>query len=515
MCFDWSRFLSMHYLISSRKALLLSSFVPLLGGCMVGPHYHRPKPIISTHFKEAAPPPGWQKARPDMSALPKGEWWRIFNDPTLNKLEEEVERSNQNLKEYEAQYRKARTLIDSIKANLFPTLSGKFSFNRSSQGATLPDSLNGGTHTVTNVTNTWTTGPDVNWTIDVWGMIRRQVQQQVTASQASAALLANMRLSYQLQVANNYFNLRYQDSLIHLYQRNVTLYRHNLTILSNQLDAGVADPTSVLQARYQLQSTEASLANAHVARAQYEHALAVLTGRPPAALTIASGDLTDTVPPAPDMLPSELLERRPDIAQAERQMESYNAEIGYRIGAFYPQINLSGSYGYSGNPIEHLIQTATRTWSLGAAATETIFQGGARTAAVREAEADYDNAVATYRQTVLSALQDTEDQLSNLHYLNDVYRYQKDAVKSAEGAVRVSMNEYLAGTQIYTTVITAQQTALQYEQNKLQVQQQRLLSEVRLITDLGGGWTTHDIPSKNSLQTDNPLLPSFIQKDKN
>lgn len=505
----------MCHLSIPRTTLLLSSALLPLGGCMVGPDYHRPKAIISDHFKEAAPPAGWQKAQPKMSDFPKGDWWRIFNDPTLNQLEEEVAHSNQNLKQYEAQYRKARALIDSIKANLFPTISGKFSFNRSSQGTTAPDSINGGTHSITSTGNTWATGPNLNWTVDVWGMVRRQVQEQVTAAQGSAALLANMRLSYQLELASDYMNLRYQDSLIDLYKRNVGLYQHNLTILTNQLDAGVADPTNVLQARYQLQSTQASLANAHVARAQYEHAIAVLTGKPPAALNIAHGVLPSIVPPAPITIPSELLERRPDIAQAERNMESYNAEIGYQIGAFYPQINISANYGYSGNPIEQLIQTATRTWSLGAAASETLFAGGARTAAVREAEADYDNATASYRQTVLSALQDTEDQLSNLYYLNNVYRLQGDAVHSAEDAVRVSMNEYLAGTQIYTTVITAQQTALQYEQNKLQIQQQRLISEIRLIADLGGGWSTKELPSKDSLQTDNPLLPSFIQKNKN
>ena len=261
--------------------------------------------------------------------------------------------------------------------------------------------------------------------------------------------------------------MRYQDSLIDLYTRNVGLYRDNLKILENQLEAGVADPTSVLQARYLLQSTEASLANAHIARAQYEHAIAVLTGRAPADVTIAAALLPKEIPAAPVAVPSMILERRPDVAQAERNMEAYNAEIGYAIGAFFPEITLSASYGYSGNPLQQLIQTATRTWGLGAAATETIFQGGARTAAVREAEADYDNAVATYRQTVLAAMQDTEDQMSNLHYLDQQLGLQNQAVASAEAAVRVSMNEYLAGTQIYTTVITAQQTALQYEELSL------------------------------------------------
>ncbi|MDF7673913.1 efflux transporter outer membrane subunit [Acetobacteraceae bacterium ESL0709] len=488
--------------------------LPFLSGCMVGPDYHRPKAIISERFKEAPPPQGWVKSRPDMASIPKGQWWLIFNDPTLNDLETRVDSSNQSLKEYEAQYRRARAMIDSVRANLYPGLNGQFTFNRNGKGTVLPDG-HGSTYTKNLATNTWATGPSASWTVDVWGAIRRQVQQQVTSAQSSAALLANMRLSYELELATDYFNLRYQDSLIDLFTRNVGLYRHNLEILENQLAAGVADPTSVLQARYQLQSTQASLSNAHVARAQYEHAIAVLTGRPPADVTLSAAPLPSTLPPPPEAIPSTLLERRPDIAQAERDMESYNAEIGYRIGSFYPEFTLNASYGYSGNPLNKLIQTAMRTWSLGAGASETIFAGGARSAAVREAEADYDNAVATYRQTVLTALQDTEDQLSNLHYLNDQMVYQEMALKSANEAVRVSMNEYLAGTQIYTTVITAQQTALQYEETRLQIQQQRILSEVRLITDLGGGWDAKNLPDKDSLQLDNPLLPSFMQKDKN
>ncbi|OOL19025.1 secretion protein [Bombella intestini] len=498
-----------------RSAVLTTGLLATLGGCMVGPNYHRPKAIISAHFKEAPPPKGWIKANPTMSNMPKGDWWTVFNDPTLNQLEGEVSRSNQSLKQYEAQYRKARAMIDSVRASLFPTLNGKFGFNRNSSGGRTISGLNADPHTFVNTTNTWTMGPNASWTIDVWGMIRRQIEQQVSSTQSSAALLANMRLSYQLELATDYMNLRYQDSLIDLFTRNVGLYQHNLEILSNQLAAGVADPTSVLQAKYQLESTQASLSNAHVARAQYEHAIAVLIGRPPADLTIAHAPLPFTLPPIPQFLPSDLLQRRPDVAQAEREMEGYNAEIGYEIGAFYPQISISASYGYSGNPIQHLIQLATRTWSLGAAASETLFNGGARSAAVREAEADYDNAVANYRQVVLKALQDTEDQLSNLHYLGDQMTYQNQAVESAQRAVEVSMNEYLAGTQIYTTVITAQQTALQYEESRLQIQQQRLNSVIRLITDIGGGWDTNQLPSKDSLQTDNPFLPSFIQKDKN
>ncbi|QDH16453.1 efflux transporter outer membrane subunit [Swingsia samuiensis] len=489
---------------------------PLLSGCiLVGPNYHKPKAIISSKFKEAPPPPGWNKAQPDLATFPKGNWWIIFNDPTLNELEERVATSNQSLKQYEAQYRKAAATIDSIRAQLFPTLNGTFSYNRAAKGGSSVSLGNNQFQNTGTTTNTWQTGPSASWTIDVWGKIRRQIQEQVTATQANAALVANMKLSYELQLAQDYFSLRYQDSLVDLFTRNVGLYKHNLQILQNQLDAGVANPTSVFQAKYQLQSTQASLANAHIARAQYEHAIAVLTGRPPEELTIPPMPLPDNLPPAPLSTPSMLLERRPDVAQAERNMESANAEIGYAIGAFYPDITLSASYGYSGNPLQHLIQIANRTWGLGAAASETIFQGGARTAAVRQAEADYDNAVANYRQTVLSAMQDTEDQMSNLHYLADQLNLQNQAIASAQSAVTVSMNAYLAGTEIYTTVIDAQQAALQYEQNQLNIRQQQFLSEIRLLTDLGGGWNINQLPTKSSLQQDNPFLPSFIQKDKN
>ncbi|GBR50640.1 secretion system type I outer membrane efflux pump lipoprotein NodT [Neokomagataea thailandica NBRC 106555] len=487
---------------SSLRAILLGTMaVPALSGCMVGPDYKRPQAIIAPQFKEAPPPAGWTKTRPDLALFPKGDWWTIFNDPTLNDLENRIATSNQSLKEYEAQYRKAASTIDSVRAQLYPTLSGSFSFNRNSASSS--------------TNNTWATGPSASWTIDVWGRIRRQVEQQVAATQADAALVAAMRLSYQLQLAQDYFDLRYQDSLIDLYTNNVGLYTRNLQIVENQLEAGVADPTAALQARYQLESTQASLANAHVARAQYEHAIAILTGRTPSEVSIPSAPLPKILPPAPVALPSTLLERRPDVAQAERNMEAYNAAIGYAIGAYYPEVSLSASYGYSGNPIQQLIQTATRTWGLGAAATETIFNGGARTAAVRSAEADYDNAVATYRQTVLAAIQDTEDQMSNLHYLDQQLTMQNKALATAQDAVRVSTNEYLAGTQIYTTVITSEQTALQYEQTQLSIRQQQFLAEVKLLTDLGGGWNSTSVPSKDSLQTDNPLLPSFIQKDKN
>lgn len=501
-----------------RAALLATLCAPLLSGCfMVGPDYHRPHPVISAHFKEAPrPPSGWQVAQPQLAEQSKGEWWKIYSDPQLDWLESQVALSNQNLKQYEAQFRRAEATIDSIRAQLYPTLSGSFSFNRNSQGGQSRSASSGSvvSYSTTTTVNTWNTGPSASWTVDVWGRIRRQIQQQVTATQASAADVANARLSYQSQLAVNYFQLRYQDSLRRLYARNVKYFQESFDIVKNQVDAGVTDPSSLWQARYQLQQTQAQETQAGVLRAQYEHAIAVLIGRAPADLSIPEGDLPNTLPPTPSAIPSTLLQRRPDVAAAERNMESYNSEIGYYIAAYYPEISLSAQYGYSGNPLESLIQAGTRFWSLGASATETLFNGGARTAAVREARADYDNSVATYRQTVLTAMQNVEDNFSNLRILDQQLVQQHDAVKSAEEAVRVSMNEYLAGVQTYTTVITSQQNALSYQVQELGIRQSLATSHVNLITQLGGGWDVSQLPTKASLQTNNPLLPEFIQKTK-
>lgn len=503
----------------TKRAMLLGAIcTPFLSGCfMVGPNYHRPHAVISAHFKEAPqPPPGWTTAQPAMAEANKGKWWEIYNDPTLNQLEDQVALNNQNLKGYEAQFRRAKALIDSICAQLFPTLSGSFSFQRIARGG---DSTSASSGTLVRYSsqvteNTWNTGPTASWDLDLWGKVRRQIQEQVTATQATAAEVANMRLSYQAQLANDYFELRYQDSLRKLYARNVIYYRHAYDIVENQLKAGVADPATALQQRYVLESAEASETNAGVLRAQYEHAIAVLIGRAPADLSIPEGDLTDRLPPVPVTVPSTLLQRRPDIAQAEREMEEYNAEIGYEIAAFYPDVSVSAQYGYSGNPLQTLIQAATRYWSLGASSTETLFSGGSRTAAVREARADYDNSVANYRQTVLTALQGVEDNFSNLRILRQQYGQQLAAVTTSQEAVRVAMNEYLAGTQVYTTVINAEQSALQYEQTALQIREQLALSHVDLIENLGGGWDVSQLPSKASLQTNNPFLPEFLQKTK-
>ncbi|WP_246395603.1 efflux transporter outer membrane subunit [Gluconacetobacter tumulisoli] len=491
-----------------------------LAGCMVGPSYHRPDAVASPRFKELTPAPGWERARPALAELPKDAWWTIYDDPILDKLESQVAISNQNVRMYEANYRQARAMIDSVRAQLFPTISGSLGFNRNSQGRGSRSASSGSlvsySGTATNSTETtYSMGPSASWDLDLWGRIRRNIQSQVTEAQASAADLANATLSYQTQLAVAYFNLRYQDSLQDLLRRYVQFNTQALQIAQNQFDAGTADPTAVMQARTQLEQNKASLIQAGIARAQYEHAIAVLMGRPPADLTITPGALTRTIPAIPVGVPADLLQRRPDIAAAERAMEQYNAQIGADMAAFFPTITLNASYSYSGDPVGELVQVVNRIWSLGASASEVLFSGGSRTAAVHSANAQYDSAVATYRQTVLTALQNTEDQLSNLRILADQARQQQVALDFANQAVQVSMNQYLAGTQIYTTVITNETTALSNAESALGIQQQRMVDSVYLVQALGGGWNASRLPSKGSMQTDNPFLPSFIQKDKN
>lgn len=485
-----------------------------LGGCMVGPNYKRPAAIISPQFKELRPASGWTYATPSLASAPKGKWWEVYRDPLLNSLEERVSINNQNVAEYEARYREARAAINAIRAQLYPTLSTSVSFNRNSQGGTATSST-GTQYSSGSTRNTYAFGPTASWDLDVWGKIRRQIQAQVTEAQASAADLANAKLEYQIDLAVAYFNLRYQDSLRDLLHRNVLFYERSLQITQNQFDAGTVDPTSLLQAKTQLEQTRANEIQTGVTRAQYEHAIAVYAGEAPANLSIPVGALPRDIPAIPVSVPAVLLQRRPDVAAAERRMEEYNAQIGAAIAAFFPTITLSASYSYSGDPVGALVQVANRIWALGASASETLFEGGSRTAAVHEANANYDLYTATYRQTVLTALQGVEDQLSNLRILADQAKQQQIALEAANKAVTVSMNQYLAGTEIYTTVVTSEVTALSNAETALSIQQSRIVDSVNLIGDLGGSWDAASLPSKGSMQTDNPLLPSFIQKDKN
>jgi NodT family efflux transporter outer membrane factor (OMF) lipoprotein len=485
-----------------------------LAACTVGPNYKRPAAVGTTAaFKEA--PPGWTVAQPQDTAA-KGEWWSIYHDPLLDQLERQVAISNQNVKQYEAQYREAKATVDVARSALFPTVSGTASATRSLRGFSGSGGGVVGTTSSTGVTtgssgsgrasNTYTLEGTFDWDLDVWGRIRRQIESDVAAAQVSAADLSNATLSAQATLATDYFELRYQDALGKLLTDTVNAYARALQITQNQYNAGTTSSADVAAAETQLDSAKAQLVNVGVLRAQYEHAIAVLTGAPPAALSIEPGALTADVPVAPGVVPSLLLQRRPDIAAAERTMAEQNALIGVQVAAFYPDISLSALYGYSGNPLGSLIQAANRVWSLGTSATETLFEGGLRNSEVAAARASYDASVASYRQTVLTAFQQVEDELSNLRILQQQKAATEVAVRAAQHSVQVAFNTYLAGTAAYTSVITQQTALLTNQQTDLSVQEQRLIASVTLVQALGGGYSTLDLPSRGSLQQGLPFL---------
>jgi len=466
------------------------------GGCAVGPDYRQPPAPVPAQYKELA---GWKIATPQEAAVARGPWWSIYHDPLLDSLERQVNVNNQTVKENEAAYRASVALVREAQANFYPTVGVNTGVTRSSGGGGTTSSgsvsgFTGGGHGIGPNTEYSLEG-SADWAPDLWGKIRRQVESQAAGAQVSAADLANAQLSEQGTLATDYFNLRAQDSLTTLLQNTAAAYRHALQITQNQFNAGTVSQLDVATAQAQLQSVVAELVGVGVLRAQYEHAIAVLIGRPPAALSIPFSPLPEAIPVVPPGLPSTLLERRPDIAAAERAMQEENALIGVAVAAYYPTISLSAVGGFVGNPIGQLFNVANRIWSLGAAANETLFEGGLRPAQVAAARATYDQSVATYRQTVLSAFQQVEDELAALRIYEQQAAAQAVAIAAAQQAVTVALNEYQAGTVAYTTVITQQEVLLTDQQSALTVQQNRFVASVALIQALGGGWSAPDLPS--------------------
>ncbi len=469
--------------------LLAATACSSLAGCLVGPNYKKPASIVPIAYKEV---PGWQQAAP-ADAIPKGAWWTLYGDPDLNRLEPMVVVSNQTLAADYFAYQQALEIVAETQGGLYPTLGLTGSATRAAEG-------NGGSGNVSTAKGasgySVSNGPrtsgtfegSADWTPDIWGQIRREVEGDVAAAAVSQADLANATLSAQATLASDYVDLRAADSNISLLRQTVAAYQRSLQITQNQFNAGVAAPSDVLTARTQLDGAEAQLISAGEARAQYEHAIAVLAGHAPIDVTIPPGALMTKIPVVPAGLPSTLLQRRPDIAAAERSMAEQNAQIGVAEAAFYPTISLSALGGFSADPINGLFSVGNSLWSLGTNASETLFEGGTRTATVRAAEFGYDESIANYRQTVLSAFQDVENDLSNLRILAEQAVAEQAAVTDANRAVQIALNEYEAGTQAYTIVVTAQATLLADQENALTVQQNRLLASISLIQDLGGGW---------------------------
>jgi NodT family efflux transporter outer membrane factor (OMF) lipoprotein len=454
-----------------------------LSACAVGPNYKRPSVATTPTFKEAQ---GWTAATPE-DGVAKGDWWAPFNDPLLNDLEKKVAVSNQNLAAAEAAYREARAVVWEDRAQLFPTvdLTGSATHSgRKVAAVGAPTSV-----------NTYQAGRGGTWAIDVWGRIRRTVEGAKATAQANAADVANARLTAQSELAADYFQLRVTDVEKALLQDTVKAYQRSLEITQNQYRSGVAAQSDVLTAKTQLEAAQASLIDLDRQRTQDEHAIAILTGQPPAALTIAA-DPDWKAPPAPTPveLPSTLLQRRPDISAAERAMANANAQIGVQTAGFFPAISLTGNLGYTSNAISTLFHSSNAAWSYGASATQTLFDAGATFARVREARATYDQSVAQYRQTVLTAFQQVEDNLAAARVLQNEEAYRVSAAKDAERATQITLNQYKAGTVAYTSVVVAQATELNDKQALVTLQGQRLATSVSLIEALGGGWSTAELP---------------------
>jgi NodT family efflux transporter outer membrane factor (OMF) lipoprotein len=494
---------------SSRPARLLAALLApaCVAGCTVGPDYERPETPKADSFKEAQD--GWKAATPQDDA-DRGKWWSIYRDPVLDDLEGQVEVSNQNLKAAEAAFRQARAIVSEAQATLFPTLSVDGSATRSGRGPGSGTSggqavVSGGTVIASSgrggqASTQYNASASVNWDLDVWGKIRRTVESDVATAQASAADLANAKLSAQASLATAYFELRVQDELKHLLDDTVTAFTRSLQITQNQYKAGTAAKSDVITAQTQLQSAQSQNIATGIQRAQLEHAIAVLIGKPPADLSIAVERLTIDAPVTPADLPSTLLERRPDIASAERKVAAANAQIGVAVSAYYPDLTLSGSYGFAGTAISSLFRASNSVWSFGPALAETVFDAGARAAAVEASRATYDESVATYRQTVLAGFQQVEDELAALRILKQQAAVEDSTVSSAQEAVRLALNEYKAGTIAYTTVVTAQSTALSEEENALTIRSNRLVASVTLIEALGGGWAAGDLPARDAIE---------------
>ena len=479
----------------------------VLSACTVGPDYRRPGALVPALYKEARPQPGWKLGQPS-DMISRGAWWAIYNDPVLDGLERRIDISNQNLKAAAAALRQAEEIVAEARAGFFPTGTVGLQAQRSRSGGSASSGTGSSSFLVGSggrLGSFFSDNVAASWTPDLWGQVRRTVEANVATAQASAADLANARLSAQGTLAGDYLQLRIADELKRLLDQSAKDFAESLRITQNQYAAGTAAQSDVSQAEAQLQSTQAQAIATGVTRAQFEHAIAVLIGVPPAELTIEPTDYVQEVPEIPPGLPSALLERRPDIAAAERTMQAANAEIGVEVAAFYPTITLSADAGTSAASLNKLIGETGEFWSFGANLAQTVFDAGLRNAQVQSAVAVFDEDLANYRQTVLTALQQVEDQLAALRILAEEAAVQDAAVVSAREAVRVLNNQYLAGTVAYTSVIVAEQTALSDAETALTIRESRLVASASLIQALGGGWNAVQLPSRENIENAAPL----------
>ncbi|RQR32107.1 RND transporter [Burkholderia sp. Bp9143] len=470
------------------SAAVAVAMAVLLAGCAVGPDYHRPDTSIPAAFKEA--PAGWKVAQPADRA-DRGSWWSVYNDQQLDALIGKLNASNQTIAQSAAAYRQARALVAEARAAYFPTVGLTASGSRSRAART--SSSSSSFSSSSSISNSYSVGLDASWEPDLWGKVSRGVSAQRAGEAAAAADLANARLSQQALLAQTYFHLRTSDALQKLLDDTVKSYGESLKLTQNQYAQGVAARADVIQAQTQLQSAQAASIDNGVARAQYEHAIATLIGEPASTVSLPPNPLTAEPPITPVDVPSALLERRPDIAAAERRAAAANEQIGVAIAAFFPMLTLSATGGFQSSVWSQLFTLPARFWTVGPQLAATLFDAGLRAAQTDAARATYDQDVAAYRLAVLTAFQDVEDNLASQRILAQEVDVQRQAVDSAEHALAIVTNQYKAGTVAYLNVLTAQTTAFTAQQKLMTIAGQRMVSSVGLVKALGGGWDASDM----------------------
>ena len=470
----------------------------MLAGCVVGPKYHPPSPQAPAAVYKESPArfndnEGWTVAQPSDAKL-RGKWWEIFNDPELNALEEQLDINNQNIKEFFENFMAARAIVREARSQYFPTLAAAPSVSHSRASANLGS--NAGNAASPQLQSTLYSLPlEASWEPDLWGKVRNTVRQAQDAAQVSAADLENERLTEQASLAEYFFEIRGQDMLQQIYNETVAADQKTLELTQSLYDLGIDDQISVVEAQTTLQSAEAGATNVGIARAQFEHAIAVLVGKAASSFSVPVKPMTAAPPPIPIGVPSELLERRPDIAAAERTMAEANATIGIAYAAYYPNLTLSAEGGFESSSLAHWLSWPSRFWSVGASLSETVFDAGLRRATVQQYTATYNADVASYRQTVLGAFQQVEDTLAEVRILSKEIQQEQQAVDSAQTFLKLEQARYDTGIDPYIDVLIAQTTVLANQQTLNNLQVQQMTSAVALVEALGGGWDRSQLPS--------------------
>ncbi|HEY2857725.1 MAG TPA: efflux transporter outer membrane subunit [Terracidiphilus sp.] len=462
----------------------------LCSSCTVGPRYQRPVAQTPPSLKAMAGNDQWKMATPSDGLL-KGHWWEIFGDPQLNRLEESVSINNQNVKQAEAQFREARALVLANHANYFPSIGSNPSIGQSDAG------LNGGRG---GTSQTFSIAATATWEPDLWGRVRLSVENAVSNAQVSAADIENIRLSQQALLATDYFSLAAEDMQLAILRDTIDAFQKNLQLTSDRFRFGLAGRSDVTLAQTQLAGAKAQATETRVTRAELEHAIAVLTGQLPSSLDVGEVKINAPPPPIPVAVPSQLLERRPDIAANERLVAAANANVGIAQTAYYPTLTLSASAGLISNNLANLFTYASRSWSAGPGVSQTLFDFGRRGAALAGAQAAYDATVAAYQQTVLAAFQEVEDDLANLRFLAEESVQQQEAVTAAQESLSLELDRYKAGTDSYLNVIETQTIALSDQLTAITILQRRMSAAVDLVKALGGGWDASTLPSGDALR---------------